>query len=239
MRPAHSHDRTRREKTALLPNTRPTILAVLGVLLLSGGLILATSAPAAAHDDIVSAYPEAGSTVGVIPEEITLTFSGEIFTDTSAVVIEVLAPDGRNVAAGPALIDGTTVVQPLIPDQGPGLFTVRWRVVSSDGHPISDEYTYTVEAFTVPTSTPTPGETVAEQTPEPSPTSTDAASTGGHGEPSGGGAMLPVLAILSGVIVLGSAVLIVLMVGRERRHRDRAAAATAAAKETEVDADES
>ena len=238
MRAAHSHETTRHPRAALGRNTRlASLLGVLGVLL-SGGLVqLATAAPAAAHDDIVAAYPEAGSTVGIVPEEIALTFSGEILTDTSAVVIEVIAPDGQNVAADPPLIDGTTVTQTLAPEQGPGVFTVRWRVVSSDGHPISDEYTYTIEAPTVPTSTPTP-EGTAEQTPEPSPTSTDATGNAGHGEPSGGGALLPVLAIVSGVIVIGGTLVVVLLVGRERRRRDRAAA-SAGATETEEGADQS
>lgn len=183
------------------------------------------AAPAAAHDDIVAASPAAGSSIGVGPNEISLTFSGEILTETSAVVIEVIAPDGQNVAVDPPQIDGTTVTQGLAPEQAPGLYTVRWRVVSSDGHPISDEYTYTLEALTLQSSTPTPAATAAEQTPEPSPTSTETSSTSGHGEPTGGGAALPILAVASGAIVLGGILVVVLMVGRERRRRDRAAAA--------------
>jgi hypothetical protein len=105
------------------------------------------------------------------------------------------------------------------------VFTVRWRVVSSDGHPISNEYQYTVEAITVPTSTPTP-EATEEQTPAPS--ATTPATTFGemHNGPSGGGELLPVLAVVSGVIVLGGTLLVVLMVARKRRRRDRAAAAS-------------
>lgn len=198
------------------------------------------AAPAAAHDDIVAASPAAGSSIGVGPNEISLTFSGEILTETSAVVIEVIAPDGQNVAVDPPEIDGTTVTQGLAPEQVPGVYTVRWRVVSSDGHPISDEYTYTLEALTVPASTPTPSAAASEQSPEPSPTPTDTSSTsGGHGQPTGGGAALPILAIASGVIILGGILVVVLMVGRERRRRDRAAAESAAAAKTEEGADES
>lgn len=206
---------------------RILLLSTLTTLLLAAGLLFATAAPAAAHDEIVSSSPEAGSTVSVVPEEISLTFSGEILTDFSAVIIEVVAPDGQNIASGDPVIDGTTVTQAVTPGQA-GVHTVRWRVVSSDGHPISNEYQYTVEAVTVPTSAPTP-EATEEQTPDPSPTS--AANTSGevHNGPSGGGELLPVLAVLSGTIVLGGALVVVLMVARERRRRDRAAAAAAAA----------
>ncbi|WP_171013134.1 copper resistance CopC family protein [Microbacterium sp. 2FI] len=216
--------------------SRVSLLATLGALLLSGAGALVTSTSAAAHDEIVASYPEAGSTVGVAPDAITLTFSDEIITESSAVVIEVIAPHGENVAAGSPLVDGTTVSQTLAPDQGPGMFTVRWRVVSSDGHPISDEYTYTVETLTIITNTPTPVDTAAMQTPSATAADTDGT---GHGEPSGGGALLPGLALLSGVVVVGGALIVVMTLGRQRRRRDRAAATSPPSTETEVLADES
>ena len=117
-------------------------------------MVLATASSAAAHDSIVSATPEADATIGVVPQEISLTFSGEILTVGSAVVIEVITPGGQNLATEQPQIDGTTVTQALTGDQEPGLYTVRWRVVSSDGHPISDEYTYTLESAAIPDNTP-------------------------------------------------------------------------------------
>ncbi|MFE7844544.1 copper resistance protein CopC [Microbacterium sp. NPDC057407] len=197
---------------------RVLLLSTLTTLLLAAALLFATAAPAAAHDEIVSSSPEAGSTVSVVPEEISLTFSGEILTDFSAVIIEVVAADGQNIASGDPVVDGTTVTQAVTPGQA-GVYTVRWRVVSSDGHPISNEYQYTVEAITVPTP-----EATEKQTPDPSPRSTDTTGNPGHGESSGGGELLPILAVASGVIVLGGALVVVLMVARERRRRDRAAA---------------
>lgn len=201
------------------------LLPSMATLLLTAGLLFAVATPAAAHDEIVSSSPEPGSTIGVVPEEISLTFSGEILTDFSAVIIEVVAADGQNLASGEPIIDGTTVTQAVQPGQA-GVFTVRWRVVSSDGHPISNEYQYTVEAVTAPTSTPTP-EATEEQTPAPS--ATTPATTPGemHNGPSGGGELLPVLAVVTGVGALGGALIVVLMVARERRRRDRTAAAAA------------
>ena len=202
---------------------RASALNGLATLLLTGGLLVGTAVPAAAHDQLVSSSPEGGSTVGVVPEEISLTFSGDLITDSSAVIIEVVAPDGQNIASGDPVINGVTVTQPVLPVQV-GVFTVRWRVVSSDGHPISGEYSYTVESMTIATSTPTPVAT-SERTPIPAPTSTESTSNPGHGEPSGGGALLPVLAVASGVMVLGAVLVVVLMVAGERRRRDKTAAA--------------
>jgi methionine-rich copper-binding protein CopC len=198
--------------------------AVTGVLIAVGGLF-AAAPPAAAHDQIVSSSPEAGGTVSEVPEQISLTFSGEIFADFSAVIVEVIAADGQNIATGDPTVDGTTVTQAVQPGQV-GVFTVRWRVVSSDGHPISNEYQYTVEAVAVPPSTPTPDVT-EEPTPRPSPTATATATPAGdvHNGPSGGGEIFPGLAVLGVVVVLGGGLIIVLMVARERRRRDREVAA--------------
>ncbi|HAJ17883.1 MAG TPA: hypothetical protein DCL57_07255, partial [Microbacterium sp.] len=131
------------------------------------------------------------------------------------------APDGQNIASGEPIIDGTTVTQPVQPGQA-GLFTVRWRVVSSDGHPISSEHQYTVETLTVPTSAPAP-EATEGQTPDSSPTATPAGDV--HNGPSGGGEVFPLLAVVGGAVVLGGALIVVLMVARERRRRDREVAA--------------
>ena len=206
-------------------------LGLLSSLLLAAGIVLSTASSAAAHDSIVSATPEADATIGVVPQEISLTFSGEILTVGSAVVIEVITPGGQNLATEQPQIDGTTVTQALTGDQEPGLYTVRWRVVSSDGHPISDEYTYTLESAAIPDNTPTPAPTATEHTPEPSPTSSTAESAddGYGGQASGGGEIFPVLAVISGVMIVGGALVVVLMVARERRRRDRAAAAAAQA----------
>ena len=207
---------------------------MLAAMLLAAGPLFFVAAPAAAHDEIVSSFPAGGSTVSVVPEEISLTFSGEILTDFSAVIVEVVASDGQNLALGDPIIDGTTVTQAVRTGES-GVYTVRWRVVSSDGHPISNEYQYTVDALTLPTSAPTP-EATEQQTPEPSASAAAAATGEMHNGPSGGGELLPVFAVVSGVIVLGGVLIVVLMVARERRRRDKAAAATASGESGETSA---
>jgi len=202
---------------------RLRLLSAVAGALIAVGLLFAAAPPAAAHDQIVSSSPEAGGTVSEVPDQISLTFSGEILADFSAVIVEVIAADGQNIATGDPIIDGTTVTQAVQPGQV-GVFTVRWRVVSSDGHPISNEYQYTVEAVAMPPSTPTPDVT-EEPTPRPSPTATATPAGDVHNGPSGGGEIFPGLAVLGVVVVLGGGLIIVLMMGRERRRRDRAAAA--------------
>ncbi|MDN3495130.1 copper resistance protein CopC [Planococcus sp. APC 4015] len=184
--------------------------------------------PAQAHDELVSSSPAANSTITDSPAEVTLTFSGELIAGMQSAAVEVIAPDGQNIATDAPSEDGTSITQRLTPDPPAGTFTVRWKVVSGDGHPISGEYTYTIEPIAV-TSSPTATPSTAQQTPVPSPNSTETSAGSGYGgETSGGGAAFPIIAAAGGAIILGGVVVAVLMVGRERRRRDRADAARAA-----------
>lgn len=81
------------------------------------GLALLVAPRAVAHDEVVSATPESGSTVGSAPADISRTFSGEILTDFSAVVIEVIDSDGQNIASAAPVIDGTDVTRAVRPGQ--------------------------------------------------------------------------------------------------------------------------
>lgn len=203
---------------------RRLLTIALASVLLGGGMALATVTPAQAHDQLLSSYPEAGSTINGSPAEITLSFSGELLSGMQSAVVEVIDPDGQNIAVDDLSEGGTSISQHLTPDPPAGEFTVRWKVVSSDGHPISGEYMYTVEANTSAISTPAPTTTVAT-TPAPSPTDAEAAPTNdneyGSGT-SGGGSSFAILAAVGGAIVVGGALIVVLMLGSERRRRDRA-----------------
>ena len=208
-------------------NHRRSLITSLATLLLGAGLTLAVATPAQAHDELVSSSPAAESTITGSPTEITLSFSGELIAGMQSAAVDVIAPDGKNIATDAPAEDGTSITQQLAPNPPAGMFTVRWKVVSSDGHPISGEYTYTVAPTDAVASRPAATPSTAPQT--PAPTATEAPADNGYGgETSGGGDTFAILAVLGGVVVLGATLVIVLMVGRERRQLDRAAAARAA-----------
>lgn len=85
-----------------------------------------------------------------------MTYSGEVFDASSAIAVEVIDSSGANVALTPPVVADTTVTQAVKPVTSPGVVTVRWRVVSSDGHPISGEYAFTVDAPVTPTASAEP-----------------------------------------------------------------------------------
>jgi methionine-rich copper-binding protein CopC len=126
---------------------------LLGVLLLATAPLLA-GPPAHAHAELLSASPAEGDVVETLPGEVELTFSEPVATPAYVVVN---GPDGEQVSDGdPQVVDG--VVTQTTPGSGPaGAYTVDYRVVSTDGHPVSGQVGFTVGAATGPPPVPTTG----------------------------------------------------------------------------------
>lgn len=129
-------------------------------------LLVGPASPALAHDGLASSDPIADSVLDVAPVAITLTFTADILGGASSTAVIVNDASGTQVQLGDPVIDGPVVTQQLSPTATSGAFLVTWRVVSSDGHPISGEFSYTVNA------------------PAPAPTTSESASAGPSAEPS-------------------------------------------------------
>lgn len=99
-------------------------------------------APAWAHDSLVASAPEDGQSLRSAPEEVVLTFSGEVMDVSTAVL--VLDSRAETVHTTEPLVRGRDVSVELPGEIAEGGYAVRWRVVSSDGHPISGTFTFEV-----------------------------------------------------------------------------------------------
>jgi copper resistance protein C len=93
------------------------------------------AAPASAHSQLISMDPADGSTVAVAPTQVVLTFDENIQHIGAAVV--VIGPGGTRVDDGPVVVAGPTATEQLHPLTTPGRYTVSYRVVSDDGHPVT------------------------------------------------------------------------------------------------------
>ncbi|WP_336658648.1 copper resistance CopC family protein [Leucobacter sp. USHLN153] len=100
------------------------------------------AAPAAfAHDSLVSADPLADTTVESL-NSVTLQFNNAPLGIEGSNLVQVKGPDGKFYETACPALDGPVVKAPVA--LGPaGEYHVDWRVVSSDGHPIAEEYTFT------------------------------------------------------------------------------------------------
>jgi hypothetical protein len=118
---------------------------LLGVATVTASVaLLVPGAPvASAHDELVASTPAEGATVEA-PDAVALELSSPAQPLGTRVV--VTAPDGAASSEGEAELRGATVVQPLVADLPPGVHTVSWQVTSSDGHPLTGSFSFTVAA---------------------------------------------------------------------------------------------
>ncbi|GAA1367219.1 copper resistance protein CopC [Arthrobacter rhombi] len=125
------------------PTTR--LGAVLAAVLLA---LLVPIGAASAHDTLVSTDPASGSTVQKMPQKIGLTYDNIPIALGSE--IRIIDAEGTNWAQGQAKVTNRVVNQGVQPGTPAGTYTVQWRVVSSDGHPIQGNFTFTTRTGAAP-----------------------------------------------------------------------------------------
>jgi methionine-rich copper-binding protein CopC len=122
---------------------RARLLRAAAAALVAAAALL--SGPAAqAHDVLETTDPANGATVQAVPASVVLTFDHTPIGVGTEILVK--DPTGTNQADGPAKIVDTNVTQALKPGGPAGTYTVVWRVVSSDSHPIEGTFTFTARA---------------------------------------------------------------------------------------------
>ena len=122
--------------------------AVLLALTLVTGVGLA--GPAAAHNVLIASDPADGSTLQQSPTVITLTFDQAV--QDFQPVVTILGADGQRFETGAPAVDSTVVTQSVTTLTVPGPYTIAYRVVSADGHPVQGELRFELAA--PPSSSP-------------------------------------------------------------------------------------
>ncbi|WP_018772499.1 copper resistance CopC family protein [Arthrobacter sp. 131MFCol6.1] len=114
------------------------------LVLVTAALLMVPAAAAQAHDVLEATDPANGSVVSTVPAKIGLTFDHTPIAIGSIVRVEDAT--GTDQADGPVTIVDNHVTQAVKADAPDGKYTVIWRVVSSDGHPIEGTFTFTAGA---------------------------------------------------------------------------------------------
>ena len=115
------------------------------VSLCLAGLALFSSPVASAHGEIVSTFPEQYSNATPIPAEVWIEFDGNLQTlDCQSInTIDVVDATGLTVSYGDPVIEGGKISTKLSGQSAPGVFTVNYRIVSEDGHPVNGYFYFT------------------------------------------------------------------------------------------------
>lgn len=111
-------------------------------------LLVAIALPASAHDQLIDQNPKDGDTLQAGVIELRLSFNNELLDlgETGAEIL-VLNASGEPQNPGCALIESRDASVQLDLAE-PGEYSVAWRVVSSDGHPISGQFGFILENST-------------------------------------------------------------------------------------------
>jgi copper transport protein len=113
------------------------VCAVLGLLIGAGS--------AAAHATLISTDPGQGAVLATIPATVSLTFSEPVVVAADG--LRVFGPDGAKIDNGRAAHLGrSSVVGVGVIAEGSqqGTYTVSWRVISADSHPVAGAFTFSV-----------------------------------------------------------------------------------------------
>ncbi|MFQ4147916.1 copper resistance CopC family protein [Arthrobacter sp. LAPM80] len=125
--------------------------ALLAALVLLSG----SAAAALAHDAVTGTSPADGSTLATVPGKVEITLSNIPAVIGSQVL--VLDAAGTNWSVGGVEVLDDVATQALKPGAPAGKYTVKWRLVSSDSHPIEGEFAFTATAAATATAAPVVG----------------------------------------------------------------------------------
>ncbi|GAA5158268.1 copper resistance CopC family protein [Amycolatopsis dongchuanensis] len=172
----------------------------LTVLVVAVAALVATATPALAHNVLISTDPAKGAALDAGPARITLTFDAPV-QGGDINQVSVLGPDRSQWAEGTVEINSNVVSAPVRPLGPAGTYTVGYRILSADGHPVEGEYTFTLTK-------------AGNGTPATAGAATGAAQQSGD---SSGGSGVPVWVwILGAVVLLAIGLTLALRTGREK-----------------------
>ncbi|MCG5457600.1 copper resistance protein CopC [Micromonospora sp. PSH03] len=178
-----------------VPSSRPTAVRLGAAVLAALVAVLIPASPAWAHNSLKTATPARDATVPSAPTEVTLEFMQRLDPAFTTIVLTDAAK--RKLPTGEPVVTGaksTVQVTDTLPN---GTYTVAYRVVSVDGHPVQGSYPFTVAD---PTSSAAPVADVSASAPAPS-----AAAGKSGGGPSAG--LLVAAAALALLVLLTAGLL--------------------------------
>ncbi|MDQ1653214.1 MAG: copper resistance protein [Cryptosporangiaceae bacterium] len=145
---------------------RRTLLAAVAVLGAIGIAVVGAADPASAHSQLLGTEPARGATATQPLRSLRMTFNEPILARFSRIL--VTGPGGATYSTGHLTRVDNVVTQALLPTRT-GNYTVAWRIVSADGHPVSGSYPFRVDLHgaaepPVPPTQAAPGPPVAQDT---------------------------------------------------------------------------
>jgi methionine-rich copper-binding protein CopC len=106
-------------------------------------LVSLQGTPVAAHNQLLRAVPKQGASLTSAPSSVLLTFDDSFIGGNEINKVIVTNAAGTKVNSGNSSVAANTLTLAL-PTLPNGIYTVNYRVVSADGHPVSGGYQFKV-----------------------------------------------------------------------------------------------
>ncbi|MFI6904993.1 copper resistance protein CopC [Nonomuraea sp. NPDC050394] len=116
---------------------------LLTVLLLACAAVGGWIAPAQAHNVLVSSDPRADAVLTAAPQRVTLVFDQPVRQGYAQ--IGLTGPGGEALTAGATVVAKERVSVPLKALTADGAYVVGYRILSSDGHPVTGQVRFTLK----------------------------------------------------------------------------------------------
>jgi methionine-rich copper-binding protein CopC len=109
--------------------------------------ILANTPSASAHAALESTNPAKGEVVSKSTNQVSMIFGEAILVlkGKNPNSISVSDSKGKKVSTGLAIVSGMKISEALKSPLMAGKYTVKYRVVSADGHVVTGSYNFTVK----------------------------------------------------------------------------------------------
>lgn len=152
----------------------PRVVLVVALALLA---TIGFAGTASAHATLIGSDPADGATLQAAPTVVTLTFDDSL--ENFEPVVTVTGPDGNQYQSGAATINGPTLSSAVLPLTAPGAYTIAYRVVSDDGHPVEGQVRFDLAAPVPSAAAAAPAPSSAATSPVGSPSPSAVATTSG------------------------------------------------------------
>lgn len=140
----------------MLKHVKTSVLLTLGLL-----LVLVFPTATWAHSKLESSTPAADAKITESVKEVSLSFNENI--DENLSTLKVKNAQGEAVEVSEVKVNQNTMLGTLAAPVPSGSYTVEWKIVGGDGHPVDGTYAFEVDAPEAEAPPETPADT--EETP--------------------------------------------------------------------------
>lgn len=123
----------------MLKHVKASVLLTLGLL-----LILVFPTATWAHSKLETSTPAADAKLTESVQEVSLSFNENI--DENLSTLKIKNAQGESVEVAEVKINQNTMLGTLAAPLPSGSYTVEWKIVGGDGHPVDGTYAFEVDA---------------------------------------------------------------------------------------------